>query len=96
MVRLIYCDAKPYDAGYVSPEELAGGVEVKGRGGTVLQPAVDLLESSRDFPKHAPVLIITDGWIEKTLRITREHAFLLPRGEHLPFVTEAPVFYYSE
>ena len=96
MVRLIYCDAKPYDAGYVSPEELAGRVEVKGRGGTVLQPAVDLLESSGDFPKHAPVLIITDGWIEKTLRITREHAFLLPRGEHLPFVTGAPVFYYSE
>ena len=39
-VRVIFCDADAYDAGYLSPEDIAGRVEVKGRGGTILQPAV--------------------------------------------------------
>ncbi len=39
--RVIFCDAAAYDAGYLSPEDTAGRVEVKGRGGTVLQPGVD-------------------------------------------------------
>ena len=38
--RVIFCDATAYDAGYLSPEDIAGKVEVKGRGGTILQPAV--------------------------------------------------------
>ena len=43
LVRVIFCDARAYDAGYLAPEDIAGRVEVKGRGGTVLQPAVELL-----------------------------------------------------
>ena len=42
-VRVVFCDAEAYDAGYLTPEDLAGRVKVTGRGGTVLQPTVDLL-----------------------------------------------------
>ena len=37
-VRIIFCDAKATDAGYLAPEEIAGKVKVTGRGGTILQP----------------------------------------------------------
>ena len=94
--RVVFCDASAYDAGYISPEDIAGRVEVKGRGGTVLQPGVDLLIRAKDFPKDAPILIITDGWIENDLRVQREHAFLIPRGRHLPFKAAGKIFYFGE
>lgn len=94
-VRVVFCDAYPYDIGYVSPDDIAGRVEVKGRGGTVLQPAVELLENAKDFPKKAPILIITDGEIEHDFRIKREHAFLIPKGKRLPFRPSGKVFYFS-
>ncbi|MCM1132841.1 MAG: hypothetical protein NC340_05165 [Ruminococcus flavefaciens] len=94
-VRVVFCDAYPYDIGYVSPDDIAGRVEVKGRGGTVLQPAVGLLENAKDFPKKAPVLIITDGEIEPNFCIKREHAFLIPKGKSLPFRPSGKVFYFS-
>lgn len=94
--RVIFCDARAYDAGYLSPEDIAGKVEVQGRGGTKLQPAIDLLLNAKDFPKDAPILIITDGWIEKDLSVRRDHAYLIPRGHHLPFLTRSKIFYFSE
>ena len=94
--RVIFCDAAAYDAGYLSPEDIAGRVEVKGRGGTILQPGVDKLIEAKDFPKDAPILIITDGYIENNLQIKRDHAFLIPRGHHLPFRAKGKVFYFSE
>lgn len=94
-VRVVFCDAVAYDAGYMTVEELANKVEVKGRGGTRLQPAVDLLEQEKDFPKDAPVLLITDGMIEPYIRISRKHAWLITEGKRLPFRTNAPVFFYS-
>lgn len=94
-VRVVFCDAYPYDIGYVSPDDIAGRVEVKGRGGTVLQPAVDLLEKAEDFPKKAPILIITDGEIESNFSIKHEHAFLIPKGKRLPFRPMGEVFYFS-
>ena len=95
-VRVIFCDAAAYDAGYMAPEEIAGRVEVKGRGGTVLQPAIKLLENAEDFPKDGPVLIITDGEIESRLDIRREHAFLMPQGARLPFRPRGEVFRFYE
>ncbi|MBQ9486935.1 MAG: hypothetical protein IJU91_03910 [Selenomonadaceae bacterium] len=94
--RVIFCDAQAYDAGYLSPDDIAGRVEVKGRGGTILQPAVDLLVNANDFPKDAPILIITDGWIERDLAVRRDHAFLIPRGHSLPFITRSKIFHFSE
>ena len=94
--RVIFCDAQAYDAGYLSPDDIAGRVEVKGRGGTILQPAVDLLINANDFPKDAPILIITDGWIERDLAVRRDHAFLIPRGHSLPFITQSKIFHFSE
>jgi predicted metal-dependent peptidase len=91
-VRLIFCDAAPYDAGYVSPESIAERVQVKGRGGTVLQPGIDLLELAEDFPKNGPVLIITDGFCDR-LQVKHEHAYLLPKGCSLPFLTKGSCFY---
>ena len=96
LVRVIFCDAKAYDAGYMSPEDIAGRVEVKGRGGTELQPAVDYLENANDYPKDGPILIITDGEIEDKMKIHHNHAFLIPKGKRLPFVSKGKVFYFEE
>jgi predicted metal-dependent peptidase len=90
-VRLVFCDAMVYDKGYVSPESIADRVEVKGRGGAVWQPGIDLLEKAKDFPKDAPVLVITDGYCDR-LQIFREHAFLIPIGQRLPFIPKGKVF----
>ncbi len=92
LVRVVFCDATYYDQGYMPPEAIADRVFVKGRGGTVLQPAIDLLERSEDFSKDGPILVITDGYCDR-LRIRREHAFVVPRGRHLPFVPKGKVFY---
>lgn len=92
MVRIIYCDAQPYDAGYVNVETLSNKIKIRGGGGTVLQPAIDLLERSKDFPDDAPILILTDGFFESNLRVSRDHAYLVPRKVFLPFIPKVPVF----
>ena len=84
--------ADAYDAGYMKPEDVAGTVKVKGRGGTVLQPGIDLLEKAEDFPGEAPILIITDGYCDKVVLHGREHAFLVPQRAALPFVPKGKVF----
>jgi predicted metal-dependent peptidase len=93
-VRVIQCDVGIHDMGYVEPERLLDTVEVKGRGGTILQPAIDRLESAANFPKDAPILMITDGFCD-SLTIRRSHAFLLPEGRRLPFDTRAPIFHFD-
>jgi predicted metal-dependent peptidase len=89
--RVVFCDAVAYDAGYVAPSDIAGRVKIRGRGGTVLQPGVDLLEGAEDFPQDGPILVITDGLCDR-VRVRREHAFLVPVGARLPFVAKGPVF----
>ncbi|MEU4291491.1 hypothetical protein AB0E63_24955 [Kribbella sp. NPDC026596] len=89
--RVVYCDAVAYDAGYVPVDDIAGRVQVRGRGGTVLQPAVDLLERADDFPVDGPILLITDGHCD-VVRVRREHAWLIPAGASLPFTARGPVF----
>lgn len=93
--RVIFCDADAYDAGYLSPEDIAGRVKVQGRGGTVLQPGINTLEQAADFPKDGPILIITDGQIEDHLDINHEHAYLLPKECRLPFKANGKVFYFE-
>ena len=90
-VRVIFCDAVTYDQGYMPPEAVGDRVRVRGRGGTILQPGIDLLEKAEDFPANGPVLIITDGFCDR-LQVRRPHAFLIPRGRHLPFVPKGQVF----
>ena len=94
--RVVFCDAQAYDAGYLAPEEIAGRVTVQGRGGTILQPGIDLLERAQDFPKNGPILIITDGYIEENLHVRHDHAFLIPYGNRLPFQARGDVFYFKE
>ncbi|MDQ0957711.1 putative metal-dependent peptidase [Streptomyces sp. B4I13] len=89
--RVVFCDTVPHDAGYLPVTEIAGRVRVHGRGGTVLQPGVDLLDRADDFPPGAPLLVITDGWCD-VLRVRREHAYLVPPGRRLPFTARGPVF----
>jgi predicted metal-dependent peptidase len=89
--RVVYCDAAAYDAGYLSPDDIAGRVRITGRGGTILQPGIDLIERARDFPADGPILVITDGVCD-TLRVRREHAYLIPAGASLPFTAKGPVF----
>lgn len=92
-VRIIFCDAEATDAGYMAPEDIAGRVEITGRGGTILQPGIDALEKAKDFPPSGPILVITDGYIEDNLKIRRKHAFLIPNGNRLPFRPKGKVFY---
>ncbi len=91
-VRLVFADAAVYDQGYVKPEDLTQDVRVVGRGGTVLQPAVRLLEEAADFPPSGPILIITDTECD-SVAVRRVHAFLVPKGRRLPFAPRGPVFY---
>lgn len=91
--RVVFCDASAYDAGYMTPDDIAGRVKILGRGGTRLQPAIDLFQRAKDFPKDGPILIITDGGIEDHLDIKREHAYILPAGYRLPFKARGEVFY---
>ena len=90
--RVVFCDAAAYDMGYMRPDDIAGTVKVRGRGGTVLQPGVDLLGKAHDFPKEAPLLIITDGQCDKVMLYGRVHAYLLPTGASLPFVPKGKIF----
>jgi predicted metal-dependent peptidase len=90
-VRVVFCDAAPYDEGYLSPDMIAHRVRVKGRGGTVLQPGIDVLEKADNFPKDGPILIITDGFCEEDIRVRREHAFLIPLNASLPFIPKGKV-----
>jgi predicted metal-dependent peptidase len=90
-VRLVFCDATPYDEGYVPLKRLAQPIQIKGRGGTRLQPGIKLFDNAKDFPKDAPILIFTDGECD-VLEIKREHAFLMPVGNRLPFAPVGPVF----
>jgi predicted metal-dependent peptidase len=89
--RVVFCDAAAYDAGYLPVADIAGRVRIRGRGGTRLQPAIDLLERAEDFPPGGPILVITDGECD-VLRIRRPHAYLMPRGARLPFTPRGPVF----
>lgn len=95
-VRLVLCDAAPYDQGFLAPSDLRGIYPIKGRGGTVLQPAVSFLSSRTDFPPGAPIMVITDGWCEEQILCPREHCFVLPRKNWkegaLPLRTSAPIF----
>ncbi len=90
-IRVVFCDAVAYDQGFVTPEALAHRVQVKGRGGTILQPGIDLLERAPDFPPDGPILVITDGFCDH-FRTRREHAILLPAHRLLPFPPKGPVF----
>lgn len=91
-VRVVFCDAEPYDQGYIQVEDISGRVEIKGRGGTVLQPAINLLLNAPDFPKDAPILVITDGFIDRVVFHGRTHAFLIPESAGLPFIPKGEVF----
>lgn len=97
-VRLICCDAHAYDHGWVEPESLLDRFSIRGRGGTILQPGIDLIEAQRnraEFPKAGPVLIITDGFCEDQLHVAMDHAYLLPEGRRLPFFPKGKTFYVS-
>ncbi|MQY17593.1 vWA domain-containing protein [Nocardia macrotermitis] len=89
--RVVCCDAAAHDAGYLPVDEIAGRVRVRGRGGTLLQPGIRLLERAEDFPADGPILIITDGMCD-VVRVRRDHAFLIPAGASLPFRPRGPVF----
>lgn len=94
-VRVIFCDANPYDAGYIRPDDLMySPIQVHGRGGTQLQPAVELFEQLSEFPPDAPLLILTDGFTD-VFHVKRTHAFVLPKGRNMPFATRGDVFYIS-
>jgi len=90
-VRVVFCDAQGYDNGWMAPSDIATRVTIRGRGGTVLQPGIDLLQSTSDFPADGPILVITDGECDR-ITVKREHAILAPAAARLPFAPRGPVF----
>jgi len=60
----------------------------------VFSKSAGLVEEIRALAVQ-PILIITDGAIENTLRVKRDHAFLIPKGKRLPFRPRGKVFYYD-
>jgi len=92
--HVIFCDAAAYDAGYLAPDAIMGRIQVRGRGGTILQPGVDFLEKSPDFPKDGPILIITDAECDH-FTCRHNHAILIPKGARLPFRTSGPIFVFE-
>ena len=90
-VRVVFCDAAAHDVGWIAPEQLLERIEVRGRGGTILQPGIDLIEHAKDFPARGPLLIITDGMCDRFV-CRRPHAILTPYGARLPFVPTGEVF----
>lgn len=91
-VRVVFCDEVSYDQGYKETAEIAVSVKVRGRGGTVLQPKVELLETARDFPKDAPLLVISDCECDRLNFYGVDHALLVLRGKSLPFPPKGPIF----
>jgi predicted metal-dependent peptidase len=89
--RVVFCDAEAHDNGWMHPTDIAGRVRVKGRGGTVPQPGIALLQEAADFPQDGPLLIITDGACDR-LTVRRDHAYLIPQAATLPFRPRGPVF----
>lgn len=95
-VRVISCDAAAYDYGYVDPDTIASRMELRGRGGTRLQPGINRLESAPDFPQDGPILIITDGLCD-AFTSRRKLAIVLPAGRPFPHPTgSTPIFRFSE
>ncbi len=94
-VRVVFCDAHAYDQGYLDADAIADRVRVVGRGGTVLQPGIDRLETAADFPKDGPILVVTDAQCDR-FRIRHEHAVLVPKGARLPMLPRGPVFEMDE
>lgn len=90
-VRVVFCDAAAHDVGWIAPEELLEKVEVRGRGGTILQAGIDAIEQAKDFPARGPLLIITDGWCDR-FQCSRPHAILTPVGARLPFTPKGDIF----
>jgi predicted metal-dependent peptidase len=93
-VRVVQCDAGVHDMGFVEAERLLDRIEVRGRGGTVLRPAIEHLTAAKDFPPDAPLLVITDGLCD-SFSVPRAHAFLMPEGCRLPFRPMGPVFHFD-
>ena len=95
-VRLVMCDAAPYDRGMVAPTELRGiypcGGPWRHRAAARDQPPA----FARRLSTAAPIMIITDGWCEEELLVPRDHCFVLPRKTYaegaIPLRTSAPVF----
>jgi hypothetical protein len=52
--RVIFCDARARDNGWMHPFDVAGRVQVSGRGGTVLRPGIDLLLAAPASRRTAP------------------------------------------
>ncbi len=92
-VRVVFCDAATYDQGYMSPHDaLADSVKVHGRGGTVLQPAIDLLERAADFPPKMGLFSSSPTVHVTASRHPPRTCFPHPKASRLPFIPRGPVF----
>ncbi|MGD0091817.1 MAG: hypothetical protein ABSE73_18035 [Planctomycetota bacterium] len=92
-IRLVTSGAEVLDKHMVAAEDLDAQTlqaPPAARRSALLQPAVVLLESARDFPEDAPLLFVNGTPCDK-VKTGREHCFLIPEGGRLPYRTAMPV-----
>ena len=89
-VRIVTSGAGLCDLGMVAADIISHEIASSPRSTPKLQPAIELLDSARDFPTEAPVLILA-GMPCDRIGTRREHAFLVRKGNRLPFQTDAAV-----
>lgn len=58
--------------------------------------AIFVSQKIKDFPSDAPILLITDGYIEDQLYVKRRHAYLLPKGNKLPYQAKGRIIYFDQ
>jgi predicted metal-dependent peptidase len=62
-INLVQCDTEVKDVKtYTNTKKLKSGLQVKGGGGTNIQPAIDFIKKSKY--KSFPILILTDGYTD--------------------------------
>ena len=60
-IRVVFCDAAPYDQGIMHPDEIAGSVKIRGRGGQGDLYGPDRLQRPDHRPGHQYVLPVSAG-----------------------------------
>jgi hypothetical protein len=87
---MILAGAEVIDEGQTACEELVQRFRTSDRSSVALQPALNLLEDSRDFPHDAPVLFLTSVPCDR-IKTQRTHAYLIPDGGRLTYHSDATI-----
>ncbi len=83
-VRMVLSGMDLVDVGQATCDELFQRFAVSQRANSTIQPAIDLLDTARDFPDDAPILILTAVPCDR-IKTNRTHAYLIPEDGRLTY-----------